>query len=180
MQPQRKLPTVLEQVCEHTGSCSYMHSSISRQLEVIANLRHLHTDKALIKIGQVSCAYLHLYPSSASKNPKGQAQAGRPSYVVMHCLSHLSSGVHFLFVGHFSSSSPRGQSFIPSHTCFLFTQLRNALLRRCSCVLHMYWSSSQNTWQFISSSPLVQSRTPSHNQVFCRNKHNFSIPHTMI
>lgn len=33
MQPQRKLPTVLEQVCEHTGSCSYIHSSMSRQLE---------------------------------------------------------------------------------------------------------------------------------------------------
>lgn len=113
----------------------------------------------------------YLYPSSANKNPTGQAHSGNPLYVVMHCFSHLSSAVHFLFVGHFSSSSPLGQSFIPSQTCFLFTQFLNALLRRCSCVLHMYWSSSQKTWQFISSSPLVQSRTPSHSQVFCGFKY---------
>lgn len=171
MHPHWKLPTVLEQVWEQTGSCSYMHSSMSRQLpeeniySLIENSVWINWTSRLWKHGD----FFYLYLSSANRNPKGQAQPGWPSWVVMHSFSHLSFFVHFLFVGQFSSSSPFGQSFMPSQTCFLFTQFRNALLSVSmdSWNWHMYWSSSQNTLQFVSSSPFVQSRTPSQIQVFC-------------
>lgn len=111
----------------------------------------------------------YLYLSSANRKPNGQAHDGCPSQVVIHCFSHRSSGVHVLCTGHFSSSSPLGQSFIPSHTCFRLTQLLKALLARCSSGLQVYWSSSQWISQFISSSPFVQSRRPSHIHVFWKN-----------
>lgn len=40
MHPHLKLPTVFEQVCEQTGSCSYMHSSMSRHLRRKQPVKH--------------------------------------------------------------------------------------------------------------------------------------------
>lgn len=106
-------------------------------------------------------------PSLLSLYPGKQAHPFFPSTVVTQSCVHFVPFSHSLFLGHCNSSSPFGQSFCPSQTCFLLMQ-NSVELSFGRDPLQANFDSSQTISHLDSSSPWLQSLNPSQTQVFLK------------
>lgn len=98
----------------------------------------------------------YVFPSCASLYPGIQSQPFLPSAVVIQSWVQFVFGSHSRFVGHSFSSSPLGQSFLPSQTCFLLIQ-NSVAVSLIPCPVQENFDSPQTISHLDSSSPWGQS-----------------------